>query len=86
MRRPGRGLEGMLSRLAAAYPWFDFGTQRTRDGTALAAVRRKRGEPGLYAVITPDPEELRDALREDAKEFPPGSKARPGGDQHGPGG
>lgn len=80
VRRPGRGLEGMLTRLAKEFRRFDFGIQRTRDGTSLEAVRRKphRDEPGLYAVITDDVNEMRDALLED-KNSPPGQQAPPGG-------
>lgn len=70
-RRPARGLERALGRLAAEFRRFDFGTQRTSDGISLAAVRRKPDEPGLYAVITDDAEEMREALREDAEDFPP---------------
>lgn len=49
--------------LAAEFPAFDFTTQRARDGISLVAVRRDgAGEPGVYAVITPDPAEMRAAL------------------------
>ena len=45
---------------------FWFSTARMRDHRALTALRRSRAdEPGLYAVITPDPDEMRAALRED---------------------
>ena len=82
-RRERRTLEGALGRLAAEFRRFDFATLRMRNGLSLAAVRRKADEPGLYAVITDSAEEMRDALREDAEEFPPGPEARPGGNQSG---
>lgn len=66
----------MVRSLAAEFRRFDFGTLRMRDGSALIAVRRKPGEPGLYAVITDSENEMRDALREDAGERQPGG---PGG-------
>lgn len=58
---------------------FDVTTCRARGGYALAAQRRDAGEPGLYAVVTPDPEEMRRLLKEDS---PPGAggNAAPGGD------
>ena len=58
---------------------FIIGAVRSRDGISLAAVKNDHaGEPGLYAVITGDPGELREALQEDAVS-PPGPEARPGG-------
>ena len=78
-RLPGRSLEAMLRKLAAKFgDRFDFGTQRTSDGISLTAVRREPDEPGLYAVITDDPDEMRDALRED-EDSPPGSRGEPPG-------
>jgi hypothetical protein len=57
-----------------------------RDGRSLIAVRHEPGEPGLYAVITDDEDEMRRALLEDA-DSPPGEQALPGGDRpDGPGG
>ena len=79
VRRRGN-LDAMLRSLAADFRRFDFGTLRMRDGRALIAVRRKSGEPGLYAVITDSEDEMRDALLEDA-DSPPGSEGQPGGDQ-----
>jgi hypothetical protein len=70
----------MVRTLTAEFRRFDFGTLRMRDGISLAAVRREPDEPGLYAVITDDADEMRAALRHDA-DFPPGSEAQPGGDQ-----
>jgi hypothetical protein len=55
-----------LSMLADEFPGYDFGTQRTWDGTSIIAIRRGDcSRPGLYVVITPDPDEMRRALRED---------------------
>lgn len=79
VRIPGRSLEGALRRLAAEFRRFDFGIQRTSDGNSIAAVRRKPDEPGLYAVITDDVDEMRDALLEDAEDSPPGTGGAPGG-------
>lgn len=69
--RQRRSLDTIIRALARDFRRFTFGTQQTWDGTAIAAIRRKPDEPGLYAVITPDPEEMRAALRED-EESPPG--------------
>lgn len=43
---------------------FDVTTCRARGGYALAARRRDGSEPGLYAVVTPDEDEMRRALAE----------------------
>ena len=59
---------------------FIIGAVRSRDGISLAAVKNDHGdEPGLYAVITDDAGELRDALLEDEQDSPPGSETQPGG-------
>jgi hypothetical protein len=66
-----RNLDKTVRALAAEFRGrFYIGTVRSRDGISLTAVRRKPDEPGLYAVITDDEDEMRDALREDAEEFP----------------
>lgn len=79
-----RNLDRTVRELGAEFRGrFYIGTVRSRDGISLAAVREQPGEPGLYAVITPDPDEMRDALREDAGDFPAGSEAQPAGDQPG---
>ena len=59
------GVPAELSGLAAEFPGYDFAVQQTRDGNAIVA-RRRRGcaSPGLYAVVTDDPEEMRRALLE----------------------
>src|SRR5579864_3693844 len=54
-----------LSKLAAEFPGYEFSTQRTWEGIALIAVRQDgSARPGLYAVITADLDEMRDALLE----------------------
>ncbi len=51
--------------LAAEFPVYFFATQPTWDGVCLAAQARNGAAwPGVYAVITSDPEEMRQALRE----------------------
>jgi putative acetyltransferase len=52
-----------LTELAAEFPGYDFGTQRTWEGVSLTAVRQNgSARSGLYAVITADLEEMRRAL------------------------
>jgi hypothetical protein len=54
-----------LSELAAEFPGYDFGTQRTWDGVSIIAIRRAGAErPGLCVVITADVSEMRLALLE----------------------
>jgi hypothetical protein len=56
-----------LSELAAEFPGYHFGTQRTWDGTSVIAVRQEGSErPGLCVVITADLDEMRRALLEAA--------------------
>jgi hypothetical protein len=59
------GAPAELSELAAEFPDYEFATQQTWDGTSIIA-RRQEGcmRPGLYAVVTDDPDEMRRALRE----------------------
>ena len=55
-----------LTELAAEFPGYDFGTQRTWEGVSLTAVRQDgSARSGLYAVITADLDEMRRALLED---------------------
>ena len=55
-----------LTELAAEFPGYDFGTQRTWEGVSLTAVRQAgSARSGLYAVITADLDEMRRALLED---------------------
>jgi hypothetical protein len=59
---PG-GLGSLLPRLAAEFPAYDFGTQRTYSGVSLVAVCRDgAAHGGTYAVITSDPGEMREVL------------------------
>jgi len=54
-----------LSKLADEFPGYDFGTQRTWEGTSIIAIRQDgSARPGLYVVITPDLDEMRRALLE----------------------
>ena len=59
------GVPAELSGLAAEFPGYDFTTQQTWDGISIIA-RRHEGcaRPGLYAVVTHDPDEMRRALLE----------------------
>jgi hypothetical protein len=63
-RELATGLGSQLPRLAAEFPAYDFGTQRTYNGLSLVAVCRDGvAHEGTYAVITSDPREMRDVLR-----------------------
>jgi hypothetical protein len=53
----------LVSRFACEYPEYVFRTQQSWSGRSLVAVRRGGvNEPGLYAVITADFDEMREAL------------------------
>jgi hypothetical protein len=57
----------MLGELAAEFPGYAFSTQRTWEGVSLIAVRQEgSARSGLYVVITPDCDEMRRTLLEDA--------------------
>ena len=59
------GVAAELSGLAAEFPGYEFGMQRTWSGVAITAVRHDgSARPGLYAVVTDDPDEMRQALLE----------------------
>jgi hypothetical protein len=59
------GVPAELTGLAAEFPGYDFATQQTRDGISIVARRRRDcARPGLYAVVTDDPDEMRSALLE----------------------
>jgi hypothetical protein len=59
-----RGLGNLVLRLAAEFPAYEFGTQRTWNGVSLVAVRRDGADrAGTYAVITSDPGEMRHVLK-----------------------
>ena len=63
----------MLGQLAAEFPGYEFSTQRTWEGVSLIAVRQKgSARSGLYVVITPDRDEMRRTLLEDAELEGPG--------------
>jgi hypothetical protein len=48
--------------VSADFPFYQFGIQPTSNGISLVAVNRAgANEPGVYAVITPDPVEIRQA-------------------------
>jgi hypothetical protein len=54
-----------LNELAAEFPGYEFAWQRTWGGIAIVATRHGGcANPGLYAVVTDDPDELRSALLE----------------------
>jgi len=60
-----------LDALAAEFPRYGFRTFRLHNHTAIAAVRHGTpSDPGVYAVITDDPDEMRAAL---AGDVPPDS-------------
>ena len=67
------GAAAQLSELADEFPGYEFATQQTRDGISIVA-RRHGGcaRPGLYAVVTGDPDEMRRALLEHEAAQPPG--------------
>lgn len=58
-------LDALVRAFSREFRQFAFGTQQTWGGVSIAAVRRERGAPGLTAVITADPQEMRDVLRQD---------------------
>lgn len=59
-----RDVVSEVARASAEFPGYCIGTQRTYGGFSLVAVRRDGAErPGIYAVITDDPAELRRTLR-----------------------
>ena len=65
------GLGNLLPRLAAEFPGYEFGTQRTYSGISLVAVCRDGAAgAGTYAVITSDLGEMRHVLM---REIGPGS-------------
>jgi hypothetical protein len=68
--RPGAedgscGIDALVPVLAAEFPVYFFATQRTWDGVSLSALDKDgAARPGVYAVITRDPDEMRRALQE----------------------
>ena len=67
------GAPAELSELAAEFPGYEFARQQTWDGLSIIA-RRQEGcaRPGLYAVVTDDPDEMRRALLAHEAAQPPG--------------
>jgi len=58
-------LPAELSELTAEFPDYDFATQRTWGGISVIATRRGGcAQPGLYAVVTGDLDEMRRVLLE----------------------
>lgn len=56
-----------LSELAAEFPDYEFAAQQTSGGVSIIATRQGGCEqPGLYAVVTSDLDEMRRALAEQA--------------------
>ena len=67
-----------LSELAAEFPGYDFGTQRTWDGVSIIAIRQDGSErPGLCVVITDDADEMRLALLEGERQLLGGALPEP---------
>jgi hypothetical protein len=61
-----------LSELAAEFPGYEFATQETWNGTSIIARRHGGcGRPGLYVLVTDDPDEMRRALLEHEAAQPP---------------
>jgi hypothetical protein len=63
-----------LNALAAEFPGYEFATQQTWGGISIIA-RRRGGctRPGLYAVVTDDPDEMRRALLEHERSITKGT-------------
>jgi len=58
-------LSAELSELAAEFPDYEFATQPTWGGISIIARRRGGcAQPGLYAVVTGDLDEMRRVLLE----------------------
>ena len=59
------GVPAELSGLAAEFPGYEFAMQQTWGGLSIIAKRHGGcTRPGLYAVVSGDPDELRRALLE----------------------
>jgi len=62
------GLSGQLSELEAEFPGYEFAAQPAWGGISISARRREGcARPGVYAVVTGDPDEMRRALIEDER-------------------
>ena len=65
------GDPAVLSGLAAEFPGYEFGTQRTWGGISITALRLDgAARPGLYVIVTNDLNEMRRALLEHEHEWP----------------
>jgi len=68
-------LPAELSELTAEFPDYDFSTQRTWGGISVIATRRGGcAQPGLYAVVTGDLDEMRRVLLEHERPTCPGRR------------
>jgi len=62
-----------LSELAMQFPGYEFATQQTWHGVSIGARRRGDcAQPGLYAIVSADLDELRRALVEQEAAQPSG--------------
>lgn len=62
------GLSGELSELEAEFPGYEFAAQPAWGGISISARRREGcARPGVYAVVTGDPDEMRRVLLEDER-------------------
>lgn len=60
-----RGLDALVPVLAAEFPVYSFATQRTSNGVSLSAQDKNgAARPGVYVIVTNDPDEMRRSLRE----------------------
>jgi len=71
------GVSVELSGLEAEFPGYEFATQQTWGGIAIIArCRWGCARPGVYAVVTGDPDEIRRALVEHEPASRPGDGLR----------
>ena len=62
------GLSGQLSELEAEFPGYEFAVQPAWGGISISARRREGcARPGVYAVVTGSPDEMRRTLLEDER-------------------
>jgi hypothetical protein len=65
------GQRAELRELAAEFPDYEFAMQQTWGGISIIATRHGGcAQPGLYAVVTGDADEMRRALLEHEHEPP----------------
>ena len=68
-------LPAELGELAAEFPDYEFATQRTWSGISIIATRCGGcAQPGLYAVVTGDLDEMRRVLLEHERPTCPGAR------------